>query len=343
MTSTLPQTETRMRAVVKTGAGAEAVRIMDVPVPAVGEGLVRVRVTATGICGTDVHVAHDDYAHEAPVVMGHEITGVVDVLGEGVSDEWLDRSVACETYFSVCETCQWCREGRRNLCPNRRSLGSYENGGFAEFVVLPARNLHALPEWLPAEAGALAEPLACVTQCLLDPAAIQVGDRVLVTGPGAMGQLAGQVARAMGGVVTIAGLDRDRERLAIAEAAGLTTTTLPIHDETFDVVLECSGSNPGATTALAAVRRGGRYVQIGIFGREVHVPFDQILYKELLLSSGFASTPRSWMSAMKLISQRRVDLVPLITKRVPIAQFDAALQAAERGEGLKTVVVPDLS
>lgn len=89
MTSTLQQTEARMRAVVKTGAGAEAVRVSDVSVPAVDEGLVRVRVTATGICGTDVHVAHDQYAHEAPVVMGHEIAGIVDTVGEGVDEVWL--------------------------------------------------------------------------------------------------------------------------------------------------------------------------------------------------------------------------------------------------------------
>lgn len=326
MTSTLQQTEARMRAVVKTGAGAEAVRVSDVSVPAVDEGLVRVRVTATGICGTDVHVAHDQYAHEAPVVMGHEIAGIVDTVGEGVDEVWLGRAVACETYFSACEACRWCREGRRNLCPQRRSLGSYENGGFAEFVVLPARNLHALPDWLPAEAGALAEPLACVTQCLLDPAVIQVGDRVLVTGPGAMGQLAGQVAKAMGGVVTVAGLERDSDRLAVAEGLGLNVTTSPVQDESFDVVLECSGSGPGASAALAAARRGGRYVQVGIFGKDVQLPFDQVLYKELSVSSGFASTPKSWTSAMRLIEQGRIELVPLITKRVALSDFASALQ-----------------
>src|SRR5690606_29242795 len=132
---------------------------------------------------------------------------------------------------------------------------------------------------------------ACIAQCLLDPPVVQPGDRVLVTGPGAMGQLAAQVARACGGVVTLAGLASDEARLAVAAGLGIgigTTIQQPA-EEAFDVVIECSGSAPGAANALRAARRGGRYVQVGIFGRDVTVPFDAVLYKELTVTSGFAS------------------------------------------------------
>lgn len=340
MSTTLPITDQAMSAVVKHSAGPEGVSVTEVAVPEVLPGLARVRVAATGICGTDVHVAHDEYGYEAPVVMGHEITGTVVDVGADGDASWVGKHVACETYFATCEKCQWCRAGRRNLCPTRRSLGSFEHGGFAEFVVLPVVNLHELPDHLGDVEGALAEPLACVAQCLLDPPVVQAGDRVLVTGPGAMGQLASQVAQSLGGVVTMAGLPKDAARLAVAEELGARTTTGEVEPGSFDVVLECSGSGVAASVAFEAVRRGGRYVQVGIFGQPVTLPADQILYKELTITSGFASTATSWRAAMRLIDSGQVSLGPLVTRRVPLAEFPTALAAAEAGEGLKTVVVP---
>src|SRR5699024_2451623 len=103
---------------------------------------------------------------EPPVVLGHEITGTVDAVGSAEHESWLGRRVAVETYFSTCERCEQCRAGRRNLCADRRSLGSFEDGGFAQWVLVPALNLHELPEGLEHEEGALLEPLACVAHCL---------------------------------------------------------------------------------------------------------------------------------------------------------------------------------
>lgn len=329
-----------MLAVVKAGPGSENVVLRQVPEPAAAAGQARIRVLATGICGTDVHVAHDEYAHEAPVVMGHEVLGEVESVGEGVDEALIGKRVACETYYSVCGVCEWCRAGRPNLCPNRRSIGSFENGGFARFLVLPAINLHVLPETVGDLDGVLSEPLACVAQCLLDPPIVNAGDRVLVTGPGAMGQLSAQVARAQGGAVTLAGLERDADRLAVAASLGIATTTTPPETEAYDVVIECSGSAPGAAAALRAARRGGRYVQVGIFGREVSLPFDLVLYKELVVTSGFASTPTSWRRAVALIQQRAVTLGPLVTGRVPLVDWSDAFEAAATGEGIKTVVIP---
>lgn len=340
MATTLPATSRTMTAVVKAAPGPEGVIVTEVPVPQVLPGLAAVEVAATGLCGTDVHVAHDEYGYEAPVVMGHEISGTVVEVGSEAEADWVGRRVACETYFSTCETCQWCRAGRRNLCPRRRSLGSFEHGGFAEIVVLPVQNLHELPRWLDPIEAALAEPLACVAQCLLDPPVIQAGDRVLVTGPGAMGQLAAQVARALGAEVTVSGLERDVERLEVAARLGAGTTTASVAEGAFDAVLECSGSGAAAEAALAAVRRGGRYVQVGIFGRPLTLPFDQILYKELTVTSGFASTATSWTAAMRMIETEQVVPGPLVTRTVRLAEFHAALAAVERGEGLKTVLIP---
>lgn len=331
-----------MLAVVKQGPGPEAVVLRELPVPVPAAGQVLVKVAATGICGTDVHIAHDEYAAEPPVVMGHEVTGTVVAAGGDEEAHWLGLRVALETYFSACEACAPCRSGRRNLCAKRRSIGSFEDGGFASHLVVPARNLHALPDWLDEVEGALAEPLACVAHCLMSPAIVQAGDRVLVTGPGTMGQLAAQVALAHGAEVTLLGLPRDAERLAIAASLGIATATeLPAAGE-YDVVLEASGSEGGARLALGAARRGGRYVQIGIFGRPVALDLDQVLTKELVITSGFASTAASWADAMRLLERRLVRLAPLVTARVPLPEFDDAFGAAQRGEGIKTLIVPGL-
>ncbi|MBD8066607.1 alcohol dehydrogenase catalytic domain-containing protein [Devosia sp. PTR5] len=324
-----------MLAVVKTGPGPENVLVQPMPVPEAGEGMTRVRVLAAGICGTDVHIARDEYRYEAPVILGHEILG----MAEAADAE--PQRVTVETYFSTCGRCDWCRDGRPNLCPSRRSIGSFENGGFASYVVVPAHNLHPLPDFLDDIEGVLSEPLACVTHCLLDPPVVSAGDRVLVTGPGTIGQLAAQVARAAGGLVTLAGLPKDSSRLDIARSLGIETTTGLPEAEAFDVVVECSGSAPGAAAALRAARRGGRYVQVGIFGKDVTLPIDLVLYKELVVTSGFASTPSSWRRALALIEQKLVTLSPLVTRRADIRDWPSAFEAAASGEGLKTVIVPE--
>ena len=157
-----------------------------------------------------------------------------------------------------------------------------------------------------------------------------------------MGQLAAQVARASGGDVTLAGLPADAARLAVAAEMGFTTTTTEPELDGFDVVIECSGHPSGAATSLRSVRRGGRYVQVGIFGKDVTLPFDLIIYKEVVVSSGFASTATSWRSAMRLLDSGQLSLSPLITGRVPLEDFNEALAATSRGEGLKTVVCPGI-
>ena len=330
----------RMLAVVKAGPGIVNVRLTEVDVPEAGPGFARLKVVASGICGTDIHIARDEYRYEAPVVMGHEVLGIVDQVGCNRDASLVGMRCVSETYFSTCEVCDWCRSGRRNLCPSRRSIGSFENGGFARFVIVPVTNLHPVPNETTDDEAVLAEPLACVTHSLLDPPVVCAGDRVLVTGPGTIGQLAAQVAAAMGGSVTLAGLPKDSARLEVAAALGVSTTTETPAEDFFDIVIECSGSAAAAAAALRASKRGGRFIQIGIFGKDVQLPFDLILYKELVVTSGFASTPTSWRRAINLMEQKLVVLAPLVTGKIPLEQWRAGFDRFAGGEGIKTVIVP---
>ncbi|MQA04462.1 MAG: alcohol dehydrogenase catalytic domain-containing protein [Streptosporangiales bacterium] len=327
-----------MRALTKLGPAA--IDLVDRPARALDAGLVRLEVTATGVCGTDLHLAADEYPCEPPVTMGHEITGIVTEVGSGVSPTWIGRQVACETYFSACETCRECRDGRRNLCRSRRSLGSFEDGGFAPEVVLPALNLHVLPPGLEPVLGVLCEPLACLCNCLLDPSRIAAGDRVLVIGPGALGLLAVQLAAAQGARVTCAGLPADRRRLDVSADLGAQVTTDPPDEETFDVVVECSGAAGGIAAALRAARRRARIVQVGIRGSDLEVPWDLILYKELEVSSGFGSTPASWRRAMDLVAAGSVRLDGLVSDLVPLTEWRRAFALVGSPETIKVALDP---
>lgn len=338
----------RVLAKLAPGPGNVGLAERDERVP--GPGEVAVGVRAAGVCGTDLHIEVDEFASRPPVTMGHEVAGVVTAVGEGVDASWLGARVVCETYFSTCGLCEWCRDGRTNLCPERRSIGSAVDGGFAAQVVVPALNLHRIPDWLEEHAAPLVEPLACVCQCLCDPSAVAPGDEVLVTGAGPVGLLAAQVARALGGDVLVTGLARDTARLAAARALGFDTAVSD-DPQVFarfeprlgaDVVVECSGSAEGATACLEAARRGGRYVQIGVFGRPVTVPLDCVFEKELVVTSGFASTPRSWRRALALIERRAVQLEPLVSDVVPLTAWERAFADLRAGRALKIVFDPRL-
>jgi L-iditol 2-dehydrogenase len=325
----------------KLAPGAGNVALAERPEPAPAPGHVLLDVVGAGICGTDLHIAAGEYATVTPVTMGHEVSGVVAALGEGVDSGWLGARVVSETYFSTCGECVHCRAGRVNLCLERRSIGTHVDGAFAPRLHVPVTNLHRLPDWLDGALAALCEPLACVCHALLEPEpVVRPGNDVLVIGPGPVGLLAAQVARAVGGDVHVRGTPRDTSRLAAAGGLGLETSTSEDPLREADVVVECSGSEAGMAHGLEAARRGGRHVQIGLAGKPVTLPFDLVCFRELTVTSGFASTPSSWAKALELVTERRVELEPLLTEVVPLADWERAFAATRAGDGIKFVLDP---
>ena len=330
-----------MIGLAKLAPGAGSVRLSERPEPRPDPGHVVLEVIGAGICGTDLHIADGEYATVTPVTIGHEVAGSVAEVGEGVDEAWLGARVASETYFSTCGRCAHCLAGRVNLCAERRSIGTHVDGAFAPRLHVPVTNLHRLPGWLDAATATLCEPLACVCHSLLEPEpAVRPGDDVLVIGPGPVGLLAAQVARASDGEVHMRGTPQDEVRLAAARALGLETSTTEDAAVEADVVIECSGSEAGMGAGLAAARRGGSYVQIGLAGKPVSLPFDLVCFHELTVTSGFASTPSSWRTALELVAERRVQLEPLLTEVVPLAEWERAFAATRAAQGIKFVLDP---
>jgi L-iditol 2-dehydrogenase len=326
--------------VAKLAPGPGNVALVERPEPRARPGHVVLDVAAAGICGTDLHIVDDEFPSRPPVTLGHEVSGVVASLGDGVDDAWHGARVVTETYFSTCGDCTWCRAGRRNLCPERRSIGSAVDGGFAPRVEVPAGNLHRIPNWLGGKAAAMMEPLACCCQSLPD-GVVGDGDEVLVVGPGPVGLLAAQVAAAAGARMHVRGVPRDAARLALAASLGFaTSTTEDAPPGEFDVVVECSGHEAGMRFALESARRGARYVQIGLAGRRVSLPFDLVCFKELTVTSGNASTNASWTRAVGLVGSRAVALEPLLSEAVPLERWEQAFADTRAGVGVKYVLVP---
>jgi L-iditol 2-dehydrogenase len=328
----------------KLAPGAGNVALAERPVVAAGPGQVALSVEAVGVCGTDLHIEAGEYPSVPPVTIGHEVCGTVVELGEGADPDWLGARVVCETYYSTCGRCAMCRDGRANLCLERRSFGTHVDGAFAPRLVLPANNLHRVPEGYDSVAASLSEPLACVCHALLDPPVVSAGDHVLVIGPGAIGLLAAQVARSGGGRVTVQGAARDEARLELAASLGFDTLVAGAdRAEDFEppaVVVECSGAEPGIADALRTARRGGQLVQIGLRGADVTLPWDLICFHELTVTSGFASTPESWRRALALMRSRAVELGALVTEVVALDDWERAFAASREGRGVKFVLDP---
>lgn len=340
-----------MRALRKLTPGAGYPELTDIPVPTASIGQVRLAVSAAGVCGTDLHIIHGDYPSNPPVTLGHEVAGHIDQVGPDGDESMIGSLVAPQTVFSSCRVCLSCARGKPMLCEHRLSIGSGVDGGFASRLVVPANRVHRLPHGLDATLAALSEPLACVCNALLDPPVIGPSDNVLVTGVGTIGLLAAQVARACGATVTVAGKAHDRERLAVASGLGFTTRSVddPADVETledlgrdrhFDAVVECAGHPAAADFALRVIRPGGTYVQMGLLPGRVAIPFGRIVDAEITVRSGFASSPRSWLRAMRLLEDDTIDLQAIVTEVVPIDDWRKAFDNAEKGIGLKNLITP---
>ncbi len=341
---------------MKVAPGVGQIELRNIPVPEPAPGHVLLKVHAAGICGTDIHIYLDEFASRPPVVLGHEVSGEVVEMGAGVSGAEIGDRVTTETYFSTCGQCRYCRAGHINLCMGRLSIGSAVNGGFAEYLVVPARNLHRLPEVISFREGALTEPLACVVQgVLLCAPTVRAGDTAVIAGPGAIGLLTLQLLTAAGAQVIVLGTEADNRRLALAEQLGAShVVNVSVVDPVAllrdlteqglgaDVVYECSGAGSAAQQLLKLVRRRGRYVQVGLFGKSVSWDLDQVCYKELVVTGSNASTPESWLRAIRLLAEGTVDVKPLITHTFSLSDWSEAFGTFRSKSGIKTVFRPHL-
>ncbi len=345
-----------MKALVKTQTGPGNLELQDRADPTPGPGEVVFRVGATGICGTDLHIQDDEYVVVPPVIIGHETAGTIVAIGDGVTGLSLGDRVTAQTTISTCGSCSFCESGLLNLCPQRRWLGGHVDGGFAGYVRVPAANILLLPPHVTIEAGALTEPLACCVHGIMEVIGMHRDGWhppfTVVSGPGPIGLLCAQVARAAGSVVIILGTGADASRFALARELGFQDLIDVTRENVADVIrehtgglgvdvaIEAAGAPSSLDGCLSLANRRGTVLQIGLYGRPAPVSVDVLVLKEITLRGTFSSTPSSWITAIGLMGSGHVNTLPLVTQVRPLEDWSAGFDAARaKGEG-KIVLTP---
>lgn len=324
-----------MRAFVITGPRRAEVRDVDPPVA--GPGLVIVDVERAGVCGTDTEFFTSDmaYLHTGqamyPLRIGHEWCGTVTAVGNGVDPSWLGRRVTGDTMLG-CGRCDRCTAGRQHLCNDRYEIGIRGGwpGALAEQLPVPATALHPLPDRVDARLGALVEPAGNALRAVRG-AALTVGERLLVIGPGTIGLLVAQIAQAEGVEVHVLGLTDTS--LAFARSIGVpnawNATTLP--PLRFDAVIDASNGASAPALALDRVEPGRRVVYIGLAGEPSTVDTRTIVLKDVTVI-GVLSASGGLAGAVDLFASGRVDPRPLVAATVGLNDV-AAVLAGDRPDG----------
>ncbi|HWQ52754.1 MAG TPA: alcohol dehydrogenase catalytic domain-containing protein [Bryobacteraceae bacterium] len=339
-----------MMAVVKTAPGVGNVTWMEVPEPECKPDGVKIEVRYSGICGTDLHVFYDRFRNFPPVILGHEFSGVVVETGAEVTRvKPGDRVTVLPSSAVVCGTCDYCVRGYYMFCAVRRGMGHGVNGSFAKYVAVRDDQVYKLPETMSFEEGALTEPFATAVQAIEDLTDFHVGDIVLLSGPGPIGLLCLSLLVAHHCKVIVAGAD-DCARLEIARAMGadvlvdVTKQDLAevIRRETdgrgVDIAVNASGTAESVVASLAAVRPTGRLVQVGIAGRDVTLPYDQLLYKQISLFGSVGHSLKSWRRVMNILEQGKVNLSRVISHKLPISRWREAFDLCESKLGVKVLL-----
>lgn len=315
----------------------------EVPTPHPGPGEVLIRVKKTSICGTDLHIkSWDQWARSTvpvPMVVGHEFMGVIDDLGPAVEGFEIGMRVSGEGHIT-CGYCRNCRAGRRNFCHNHTGVGVTRHGAFADYVLLPAANVFAVPDHISDEVAAVLDPLGNATHTAL--AFDLVGEDVLVTGSGPIGAMAVAIARHVGARFVVA-TDVNRYRLDLAlsmgadrvvdvstEDLGSVMTELGM-TEGFDIGMEMSGHADAFNQLLDVMNHAGRIAILGIPPGPVELDINTVIFKGLTLRGIYGRQIFETWYKMAAMLRSGLDVSALVTHEFPAESFEEAFSVVEGG------------
>ncbi|CAG5135086.1 unnamed protein product [Candidula unifasciata] len=324
------------------------------PVPEPGPGEVQVTVCSVGICGSDVTLWQrgqiGEYRVTAPLILGHEPSGVISKLGEGVTGVEVGDRVAVEPNVA-CGHCSYCRRGHYNLCSHLRYLATPPtDGALCRYFCHPASFVHKLPDNVSFDEGAMVQPLSLGFYAC-QRAEVNIGDYVLVSGAGPLGMIVMLAARARG-AVRICVTDINPGRLEFIKEIGADVTVLVAAGEEsketsrrvvqavgreVDVSIECSGSHSGTSTAIYSTRPRGVVCQVGFGSNTVQIPLTTATMKELDIR-GMIRFANTYQTVIEAIASGKVDVKQLITHRYSLANALEAYNAALNQLGVKVIV-----
>ena len=334
----------------------EKIEISEVPKPRLKDNEVLAKVEYAGFCGTDIDLLTGTMVHikngftTYPLIPGHEWSGVIVETGCAVSKFQIGDRVTSDVSLG-CGECEYCRQGRYNLCPDREVIGSYRNrqGVFAEYIAVPQRHLYKIPDNVSLKEAALAEPAATAAYAV-KRGRIQMGDTVLVIGDGPIGQLAAQIAKMNGASRVIMAGSWD-EKLAIAQACG-TDSVINYHREDIvdtvkaltggdgpEVIIESSGNQTAFNQAVQALKPGGKIVLISWYSDvEIAAQMNNAIAKDCDLVGALAS-PNSFAQVLTYMAEGRLQVGPLITHVEPLEHLEGVIKMIREKKEMRIKVL----
>ena len=326
--------------------------VEDVPLPEPGAGEARVAVTACGFCHTDLHYIDHGVAtaKPPPIILGHEVSGKVDALGPGTDGVATGDRVLVPAVLP-CGMCDLCRTGRENICRNGRMVGNHIDGGFAEYVVVPAKDLVPLPSDVdPVQGCVIADALTTPYHAVVNRARVRPGESVVVIGCGGVGITVVQFAAASGARVTAVDLREDK--LEAARRLGATETVNPaqtpdvgrevrrLWGDGADAVFEVVGTPATIALAFSTLRRGGRLCLVGSSAAMAELPANRLMFLEQSVFGSLGCPPADYPRVVSLVRSKKVQLAPVVTGRVSLEEINTAAERLRQGQGFRTVVTP---
>lgn len=331
--------------------GNKHFEIREVEIPKAPEGWVVIQNKFCGVCGTDVHIYHGEPGSadvNPPVILGHEYSGIVTEVGEGVTNVKVGDHVTVDPNI-YCGECEYCRQGKKQMCESMQAVGVTMNGGFAEYSVVPKAQAFKLDDSVPFEAGAMAEPVAC---CLhgIDIAGIRAGDTVCVVGGGAIGLILVQLAK-LSGASKVVLSEPNALRRKIGSELGADFCVDPMQDgyldevvdflgeKGADVVIECVGNNAAVQSAFDFAKKGATVLLFSVpkVDAEYSLHLFDVFKKELTIKGSFVN-PDTHSRAVKLINSGKINLMPIITHKYPIEKIEDAIKMQMGNESIKVLV-----
>ncbi|KAJ8661990.1 chlorophyll synthesis pathway protein BchC [Lichtheimia ornata] len=321
---------------------------VDKQIPELKPGYILVRVTASGICGTDLHICKGETPHAThKVTIGHENAGFVEQIHPDTVTTVKQGDLVAIDPNIPCHACTFCRNKKYHLCPKLICLGVSVNGGMAKYMAAPAEAVFPVPQSVGPVTASLAEPLSCVIHAV-DTGSIKTGDQVLVMGAGPIGLMTLGLASLAGGRVTVVEPSKMRREKALAFGAAevLDPEELKLGDpcmgDGFDVVFECVGRPQTMELAVNCAKAGGTVVWVGVAKPDVTIPVSpfNVYRRELTIKSTYTN-PYGMERAIKVLAENKLDWGSLITHSFTLDQFEEAWKVFLDGSGLKVCVRPN--
>lgn len=330
--------------------GRDKLSLKELPRPSIGSNEVLIRVKYCGICGTDLHIFKGEFPVKYPLVPGHEFSGVVEEVGEGVTSLRPGDKVTVDPNIS-CGKCYYCRTGRANFCEYWKAIGINLPGAYAEYVKAPEPNVYKLPEGVELQEAAFTEPLSCVLHGL-KRIEVRLGSSVAIFGLGPIGLLHLQMVKRMGASLVI-GVDLIEEKIELAEKLGADYVINPSKEDAaerikeltkgrgVDIAIEASGSLKAFQDALRSLDYSGKLLVFGVAPQRALVnlsPF-QLYRRELSIIGSFIN-PYTTKLALKVLSTGMVNVKPLITRVLNLEETDLGFELVKGGKVIKVLLKP---